>query len=1020
MNGYERLTDGHLTFAWWFNLPGQTTSFEFKSHIFPEVPHFIGRDRECNEIIDQLNNGSTRLVSVWGSPGFGKTSVATAVGHKLDSPGQTVLFTSLRQVSTANGMAQKILATIPHRDSKSKNGTAADELKKWLSSVSDPLYLFLDNSDGMLRNKEEYFNFLREILASCRTVKLLCTTRESLGQLDLSFPIASIRIRPLDKSSSRVLVQKLVPEVGDRECDTIAQLCGNVPLAIKLACSIFSENGKLHPHWEEFSEELKSDTLRTLDMPDNPAELRLKSLFDQCLETLRRDQRETFVCLSVFDGAFNLDAAMAVLDLKRPLAAKKRLDELVARSVLDYNADDQSYTIHPLLQSFGKLIGNGEMSTLFQNAIGRFHDYYLSVLERLNGQLLDGQSSAACDTFLNEQQNISQALLEGVESHYATVVKVLSQSEMLLASIFWNDTPRFEAIYDKAIASAQKSRLASDQSRLLTSKAFAFLTLDGDTSTKLLQEALELYDPNSIADGKLQCYRGIDLIVHGETEAGMQCIQDAKSSRLGGSMAKSVATAFVAAIFGFFNDNVEEDDLMHPTQLLSPFSEFPGKALKDDQPFMLQMVHVLSKLCKKLSFPKGKARSMKTVVSLIKTQVEESLKSGEVHLNSLYNAVASLLLHLKEYDQASQCYTRILDSHYRAEPTRDTLQKAEAHLLLGFSQFQLEDYEGALLSWTKSAEMREKLLGENEDTAISYHNLGAAQFEVGDYHGALNSFNKAAEMRQKLPGKHGDTAHTYNALGRTADALGDYESAVEWHTKALAMRQKILGDEHKETADSYHALGCTQYRLTDFQGALKSQNKALAIQQKLLGEHNETADSYHALGRTQYRLTDFQGAVESHTKALAIRLKLLGEHSTKTADSYHALGRTQYQLDNYQGAVESHTKALAIRLKLLGEHSTKTANSYHVLGCTQYRLADFQAALGSFTKAVAIRQRLLGESEDLALSYHSLGCAQNQLGDHQAAVKSYTNAVKMRQKILGEHEDSRFARSNCSRALSTR
>ena len=47
------------------------------------VPYFTGRQSECDEIVGHLTSDTTQLVSIWGSPGFGKTSVAIAVGHDL-------------------------------------------------------------------------------------------------------------------------------------------------------------------------------------------------------------------------------------------------------------------------------------------------------------------------------------------------------------------------------------------------------------------------------------------------------------------------------------------------------------------------------------------------------------------------------------------------------------------------------------------------------------------------------------------------------------------------------------------------------------------------------------------------------------------------------------------------------------------------------------------------------------------------------------------------------------------------
>lgn len=54
--------------------------FPYSSSCMPDmIPHFVGRLEESQAILDHLTNGVTRLVNVWGPPGFGKTSVAINV-----------------------------------------------------------------------------------------------------------------------------------------------------------------------------------------------------------------------------------------------------------------------------------------------------------------------------------------------------------------------------------------------------------------------------------------------------------------------------------------------------------------------------------------------------------------------------------------------------------------------------------------------------------------------------------------------------------------------------------------------------------------------------------------------------------------------------------------------------------------------------------------------------------------------------------------------------------------------------
>ena len=71
------------------------------------VPDFTGRQSEVEEIIGHVTSESTRLVSIWGSPGFGKTSVAIALGHALQSQGLPVYWVSLRGLQSKADLTSK-------------------------------------------------------------------------------------------------------------------------------------------------------------------------------------------------------------------------------------------------------------------------------------------------------------------------------------------------------------------------------------------------------------------------------------------------------------------------------------------------------------------------------------------------------------------------------------------------------------------------------------------------------------------------------------------------------------------------------------------------------------------------------------------------------------------------------------------------------------------------------------------------------------------------------------------------
>ncbi|XP_022810303.1 uncharacterized protein LOC111347314 isoform X1 [Stylophora pistillata] len=80
-----------------------------KSNLPSMVPYFTGREKECDEVFAHVTNKATHLVSIWGSPGFGKTSTAIAVGHRLQAQDLPVCFVSLRGMRLTSDLTSKFL-----------------------------------------------------------------------------------------------------------------------------------------------------------------------------------------------------------------------------------------------------------------------------------------------------------------------------------------------------------------------------------------------------------------------------------------------------------------------------------------------------------------------------------------------------------------------------------------------------------------------------------------------------------------------------------------------------------------------------------------------------------------------------------------------------------------------------------------------------------------------------------------------------------------------------------------------
>ena len=154
-----------------FCLEGQNHAYQ--SCLPPLVPNFTGRQSECEEIVGHVTSQFTRIVSVSGPRGFGKTTVTTKVGHILESHGLPVYWITLRGLQSKTDLTSKLLSfvrqTLSHHQISNQRLSLNDELCQLFDEISECCVFILDDADDLLESglpnvKEEVIGLLEEIL----------------------------------------------------------------------------------------------------------------------------------------------------------------------------------------------------------------------------------------------------------------------------------------------------------------------------------------------------------------------------------------------------------------------------------------------------------------------------------------------------------------------------------------------------------------------------------------------------------------------------------------------------------------------------------------------------------------------------------------------------------------------------------------------------------------------------------------------------------------------------------------
>ncbi len=300
----------------------------------PERDRFFGRERELATLLDQLADGARRL-TLLGPPGVGKSRLAIRAGRiwcdRAAPPG------GVRLVDCTDcGDLQDLLGALSEALPEALGDRPAEALAAGaaLAERGETLVI-LDNVDRATGSAAA----LIDRWAGLRELRVLATSREPLGLAGER--CLSLGGLPPDRAAALFLSRAaaLCPGLGTDPSDrgaaaAIGELLDGLPLAIELAAAqtVVLSPGELRERLRRGLLALRSDRR---GRPDRHASLR--GAIATSWELLDPWEREAMAQLSVFTGAFSLDAAEAVLALRgasEPPATWEVFKGLARRSML--------------------------------------------------------------------------------------------------------------------------------------------------------------------------------------------------------------------------------------------------------------------------------------------------------------------------------------------------------------------------------------------------------------------------------------------------------------------------------------------------------------------------------------------------------------------------------------------------------------------------------------------------------------------------------------------------------------
>jgi predicted ATPase/transcriptional regulator with XRE-family HTH domain len=398
----------------------------------------VGREHETAAVRGFLSRADTRLVTLTGPGGVGKTRLALHVAAQMaEAFPDGVFVVDLAPVADRDGLLQEIgraLGTFDGRRQSQATLIAALGQKR--------LLLVLDNFEHLLSAAP----LVTELLQGCPRLEVLATSRASLRLTgEQEFPVPPLAVPDLDRlpaldglagfSSVGLFVdraRRVRPEfaLADDNAAAVAAICAGLdglPLAIELAAA---RTRTLAPRNLLDRLQHASGTPALSLLADGPrdAPARQQTLRDTIAwsyDLLGEEDRALFRRLAVFSGGCTLDAAEAVcasparpsaaLDIEGIAASGGELNVLDSlSSLVDKNLvvrgdgvdGEPRFRMLETIRAFaGEMLAAYGEKELFR----RLHaDYYLAMVEATGALLFANARKRAMQAA--EHGNVQAAL----------------------------------------------------------------------------------------------------------------------------------------------------------------------------------------------------------------------------------------------------------------------------------------------------------------------------------------------------------------------------------------------------------------------------------------------------------------------------------------------------------------------------------------------------------------------------------------------------------------------------------
>ena len=308
------------------------------------VLDFSGRVDEITTIRSFANMPSSRpehvrVLLVGGPPGIGKTTTTLEALYALE--GRDRLFVNLHGFDPSPLEPVQILQTLLAQVHRGEDppGSLDEAASAWGDATrTRPLVVVLDNAatEGQVR----------PVLAADPQTVIIVTSRRALAGVEA---VGRVSLGPLERRDSTEMLKAIIQPGRAQldELDELAQLCGDMPLALRIAGARIAAR----PQWAvaDFASRLRDETGRLSQL--TAGDLAVDRAFSLSYDAMPATLRRLFRSLALLHGRTFSARMVAAIDGMSTHVCRDRLDELADLGILEVARGDR-FRLHDLIRLY--------------------------------------------------------------------------------------------------------------------------------------------------------------------------------------------------------------------------------------------------------------------------------------------------------------------------------------------------------------------------------------------------------------------------------------------------------------------------------------------------------------------------------------------------------------------------------------------------------------------------------------------------------------------------------------------